>query len=163
MLQLDDDDEGDIEYNLGCLYELRDGIKGAIQILGAVYGAYDKSPYILHMADDPREDDIEGEFIRINERFVKRLKRILFYVYTDEKDPCWDKSKPIISIKHAGSPDIILKLKGQETDMGVCALALFSNTGNSLCVSKEARFFYGHEDMDLAYQWGISWSGSRPR
>jgi len=162
MLQQQEDDS-EIEFNLGCLYELRDGRKGAVQVLGALYGAYDKPPYILHMADDPREIEMEGEFIRINERFVKRLKRILFYTFTEEKDPQWDKVNPVMSIKHAGSPEIILKLKDQESDMNLCALVLFKNTGNSICVSREARFFYGHEDMDLAYQWGIGWSGSRPR
>jgi len=163
MLQQDDDDNSEVEFNLGCLYQLRDGKKGAIQMLGAVYGAYDKAPYILHMADDPREVEMEGESIRINERFIKRLKRILFYVFTEEKDPQWDKANPVVSIKHAGSPEILLKLKDQESDMNLCALALFNNTGNSICVSREARFFYGHEDMDLAYQWGIGWAGGRPR
>jgi len=164
MLQIDDENsDSSIELSLGCLYELRDGRKGAIQELGAFYGAYDKPPYILHMADDPREITMEGEFIRINERFVKRLKRILFYAFTEEKEPHWDKTKPVLSIKHAGSPEIVLKLKDQDTDMNLCALVLFKNTGNSICVSRESRFFYGHEDMDLAYQWGIGWSGGRPR
>lgn len=146
-----------IDLDLGCLFELRDGRKGAIQALGNAYGAYDQPPYIRHMGDDRTGSSASGEFIRVNGMYVHEIKRILFYAFIYEGIARWDEADGIVTVKQAGSPEIVVELNDHRNDMGMCALALFENTGSSMRVFKEVRFFRGHPDMDLAYRWGLRW------
>ncbi len=152
-----------VDLDLGCLFELSDGSKGAIQALGKSFGSYDQPPFIRHMGDDRTGAVQEGEFIRVNGRHLGDLRRILFYAFIYEGVARWDQADGIVTIKHAGSPEVVVKLDEHGSNHGMCALALFENTGNgSLKVSKEVRFFQGHEDMDKAYRWGLRWvSGSK--
>jgi len=151
-----------IDLDLGCLFELMDGRKGAIQALGDIYGAYDQPPYILHMGDDRTGSSVSGEFIRVNGQHIHELKRILFYAFIYEGIAKWDEADGVVSIKQAGTPEIVVELNEHRNDMGMCALALFENTGSSMRVFKEVKFFHGHEDMDHAYRWGLRWvAGSK--
>ena len=49
----------DIDLDIGCLYELADGTRGAIQAFGEKWGAYDEAPFIV-LPGDEREGDEEG-------------------------------------------------------------------------------------------------------
>jgi tellurite resistance protein TerA len=44
----------------------------------------------------------------------------------------------------------------------MCAVAILENQGNQIKVSREVRFFAGHEPMDKGYGWGMRWrAGSK--
>ncbi|OQW93312.1 MAG: stress response protein [Beggiatoa sp. IS2] len=153
---------GAVDLDLGCLFEMRDGQKGAIQALGNSLGLYDKPPYIRHLGDDRTGAVAEGEFIRVNGQFIQEIKRILFYSFIYEGVARWNEADGVVTIKHVGAPEIVINLDDHHDNMGMCALALFEITGNSVRVSKEVRFFQGHEDMDQAYRWGLRWvAGSK--
>ncbi len=147
---------GNIDLDLGCLFELTRGQKGAVQALGNSWGAYEAPPYIRHMGDDRTGAVQEGEFIRVNGGHLGEIKRILFYAFIYEGVARWDQADGVVSIRYAGSPEIVVKLDGH-TNQGMCALALFENTGQGMKVSKQVRFFDGHMDMDKAYHWGLRW------
>ncbi len=153
---------GAVDLDLGCLFELRDGKKGAIQALGNSFGAYDKPPYIRHLGDDRTGAVAEGEFIRVNGQFVQDIKRILFYAFIYEGVARWNEADGVVTIKQAGSPEIVIHLDDHRDNMGMCALALFEIAPSGIRVSKEIKFFQGHEDMDHAYHWGLRWvAGSK--
>ncbi len=153
---------GAIDLDLGCLFEMRDGRKGAIQALGNSFGSYDNPPYIRHLGDDRTGAVAEGEFIRVNGQFVQELKRILFYAFIYEGIARWNEADGMVTIKHAGAPEIVIQLDDHRDSMGMCALALFEISSSGIRVSKEVRFFQGHEDMDRAYHWGLRWvAGSK--
>jgi tellurite resistance protein TerA len=44
---------------------------------------------------------------------------------------------------------------------GMCAVALLENNNNQIRVSREVRFFNGHEQVDNAYGWGLAWRAGR--
>jgi uncharacterized protein involved in tellurium resistance len=148
---------GGIDLDLGCLYELSTGQKGAVQALGNAFGSYNDPPFIRHMGDDRTGGVAEGEFIRVNGQQVGHIKRILFYAFIYEGIARWDQADGVITIKQPGSPDLVINLDEFHNDLGMCALALFENTGSGMKISKQARFFRGHEDMDKGFNWGLRW------
>jgi uncharacterized protein involved in tellurium resistance len=153
---------GAIDLDLGCLFELSDGRKGAIQALGEAFGMYDQPPYIRHLGDDRTGAVSEGEFIKVNGQHVQELKRILFYAFIYEGVANWREADGVVSIKYTGGPEIIVHLDGHQDNMGMCALALFETIGGELQVSKQVRFFHDHVEMDRAYHWDLRWvAGSK--
>ena len=153
---------GAIDLDLGCLFETADGRKGAVQALGEAWGAYDAPPFVRHMGDDRTGAAAQGEFIKVNGSRLGEIKRVLFYAFIYEGIARWDQADGLVSIKQAGTPEIEIRMDEHKNNLGMCALALFENTGGGLRVSKEVSFFKGHEDMDKAYQWGLRWqAGSK--
>jgi uncharacterized protein involved in tellurium resistance len=147
---------GGIDLDLGCLFELSDGRKGAVQALGNAWGSYDAPPFIRHMGDDRTGAVAEGEFIRVNGKQLGEIRRILFYAFIYEGVARWDEADGVVSIKYSGSPEVVIHLD-DHSGKGMCALALFENTGGGMKVSKQVRFFDGHMDMDQAFHWGLKW------
>lgn len=153
---------GAIDLDLGCLFELRDGRKGAIQALGNAYGDYTNPPYIRHLGDDRTGSAAEGEFIHVNGQYFQEIQRILFYAFIYEGVARWSEADGVVSIKHVSSPEIIVHLDEHRDKVTMCALALFENSGNGLRVSKQVQFFNDHVEMDHAYHWGLRWvAGSK--
>lgn len=153
---------GAVDLDLGCLFELQDGQKGAIQALGNAFGAYDTPPYVRHLGDDRTGAVAEGEFMKVNGQHIQELKRILFYAFIYEGVANWKEANGIVSVKYMGGPEIVVHLDEHRDNMGMCALVLFENVGNDLQVSKQVRFFHDHVEMDHAYHWGLRWvAGSK--
>ena len=50
-----------IDLDLGCLYELKNGQKGAVQALGNAFGSLDKPPFVSLDGDDRTGDVAGGE------------------------------------------------------------------------------------------------------
>ena len=64
-----------VDLDLGCLFELKNGRKGAIQALGNSFGSYDTEPYIVLDGDDRTGANANGENIFINGDKIKEIKR----------------------------------------------------------------------------------------
>src|SRR3546814_4228383 len=80
---------GNIDLDLGVLFEMQDGYKGVIQALGRSFGDFNQEPWISLSGDD-RTCAVTGvETIRVNGRFFDRIKRIavfaLIYNWVDRK------------------------------------------------------------------------------
>lgn len=146
-----------IDLDLGCLFELKNGIKSAIQPLGNSFGAYNEIPYIFHCGDDRTGAWAEGENMKINGGKIREFKRILVYSYIYEGVPNWAQADGVITIKQAGSPDIIVHLDNPRSDASMCAIALFENVNDAFKVTKVVQYFPGHPDMDHAFNWGLRW------
>jgi len=98
-----------IDLDLGCLFEMRNGEKGAIQPLGDVFGAFARPPYVFHLGDDRTGAWGEGENMKINLAHINKLKRLLIFASRllkcswDQKMtrgafvqlPCWSLREPI--------------------------------------------------------------------
>ncbi len=66
-----------IDLDLGCLYELKDGQKGAVQALGNGFGALNRPPYIALDGDDRTGAAAAGENLRINGDQIGNIKGFL--------------------------------------------------------------------------------------
>jgi len=151
-----------IDLDLGCLFELTNGIKAVVQPLGNAFGSYNAIPYIFHTGDDRTGAQAEGENMRINGGKISEFRRILIYSYIYEGAANWSQADGVITIKQAGSPDIVVHLDNTRNGVSVCAIALFENVNNAFKVTKIVQYFQGHPDMDRAYNWGLRWvAGSK--
>lgn len=149
---------GGIDLDLGCLFELRGGEKGAIQALGNSFGAFDRPPFIYHCGDDRTGARAEGENLRINGNKVSELKRILVYAFIYEGIARWSQADAVVTIKQVESSDIVVQLDEHRDGVIMCAIARFENVGNAFSVQRSVQYFEGHEPMDRAFGWGLRWA-----
>ena len=146
----------DIDLDLGCLYELKNGRKSAIQAVGNSFGALDKEPYIALDGDD-RFGGI-GENLRINGNHISEIKRVLIYTYIYEGIANWKEADAIITIKYPEAEDVIIKMDEFNTSNRLCALALFQNQEDkTFTVEKVLSFYKAQHMMDEGFNWGIKW------
>lgn len=152
-----------IDLDLGCLYELWDGRKGAVQALGNAFGSLVNPPYISLDGDDRTGTSTEGENLRVNSAMIPQIKRILIYTFIYEGAANWREAKGIVTVKCPGSKDIIVKMDEYGSNLTMCGIALLENRdGQSLSMEKVVRFFEGHVDLDQAFGWGLRWvAGSK--
>ncbi len=152
---------GGIDLDLGCLYELKDGSKGAIQALGRNFGSLDAPPYIALDGDDRTGSVAGGENIRVNGKFADKIKRILVYTFIYEGIANWREADGVVTVKCMGSPDIIVRMDEYGSDKSLCGIALIENTGSTFSVEKVVEFFDSQSYLDRAFNWGLKWSAGR--
>lgn len=149
---------GAIDLDLGCLYELKDGTKGAIQSLGNHFGSLERSPYVELDGDDRTGEVSGGENLRVNGRKIYMIKRILVYTFIYEGIVNWCEADGVVTVKCPGNRDVIVRMDEYDTSDGMCALVMLENVNDeSLSVERLVRFFNGHEQMDRYYHWGLRW------
>lgn len=151
-----------IDLDLGCLFELKDGRIGAVQALGNSFGIYDKPPYVYLDGDDRTGTNSSGENIFINGNKIKEIKRILVYTFIYEGVRNWKEADGKVHINVPGQEQILINLDDYNNNYSMCALAMIENVNDSnFSVEKLVRFFDGHQSMDKAYNWGLSWVSGR--
>lgn len=151
-----------IDLDLGCLYELKDGTKSAVQALGNNFGSLDKPPFVSLDGDDRTGTSTNGENLRVNGTMIPQIKRILVYTFIYDGAANWREANGIVTVKYPGSQDIIVRMDEYSTSQKVCAIALFENQNDeTFSVEKIVRFFDGHEPMDRAFNWGLKWVPGR--
>lgn len=147
-----------IDLDLGCLYELKNGKKGAIQALGNAFGSLTNEPYIALDGDDRTGASAAGENLRINGNKIADIKRILVYTFIYEGVANWQQADATVTIKYPGAENIVVKMDNYNTQNTMCALALFENVNNeTFSVEKIVQFYQGHQVMDQAFHWGLKW------
>jgi tellurite resistance protein TerA len=151
-----------IDLDLGCLFELKNGQKGAVQALGNSFGTLASPPYISLDGDDRTGDSDAGETIRINGDKISEIKRILVYTFIYEGVANWKHADATVTIKYPGAEDIIVKMDSYDSSQIMCGLALFQNVNDeTFSVEKIVQFYQGHEELDRQFGWGIQWEPGR--
>lgn len=149
---------GGVDLDVGCLFELQDGRKGVIQALGKAFGSFDNAPYIHLMGDDRTGAVRDGEWLRINGKEWRNIRRVLVYAFIYQGVPNWNATDGVVTLFAPGQPPIEVRVSEEGGKLGCCAIALLENVGGSVKVSREVRFFQDQQKTDQAYQWGLRWS-----
>lgn len=155
--------KADIDLDLGCLYELQDGHRGAVQAFGRQMGAYNEMPYMA-LSGDERTGAKEGddESIHLNGAMWPKIKRLLVYVYIYRGALDWAQVKPQIHIRIPGYKPMIVTLATHHKHLGICAIAGLENVRNGIRVTNHTEYFPGHAEMDRAFGFGLEWdTGSK--
>ncbi len=151
-----------VDLDLGCLFETRDGTKGAIQPLGKSFGAFDSPPYILHLGDDRTGASATGENMKINLAGINSLKRVLIYTYIYEGVAKWGSTDAAVTVKVPGQPVIEVAMGSQQDTRTFCAIAMLECKAGEIKVSRLVTFHKGHQECDQTYHWGLRWvAGSK--
>ena len=155
-----------IDLDIGCLFELSNGSKSAVQALGNSWGAYDQAPYI-HLEGDDRSGSVsDGENLFINGVHFDQIKRVLIYSFIYQGVPNWAATDGIVTIEIPGQPSVEVKLDNG-SNQPMCAIAMLDNQNGTLQVTKLVEYFGGHgqvtahQEMDERYNFGLNWKAGK--
>lgn len=147
-----------IDLDVGCLYELQNGQKGAVQALGNSFGSLGSEPFIQLMGDDRTGSVSDGEWLHINGKQWKAMRRILVYAFIYEGAPNWKETGGVVVISIPNQPPIEVRLNEEGGRYGMCAIALLENENGAVKVTRCVDFHKGHSAMDKVYGWGMRWA-----
>ncbi len=151
-----------IDLDLGCLFELKDGQKGAVQALGNAFGSLRQPPFIALDGDDRTGAVTTGENLRIDGNKIAIFKRILVYTFIYEGVTNWKQADATVTIKYPGAEDLIVKMDSFDSSERMCGLALLENVNDeTFSVEKIVQFYPGHQALDAAFGWGMRWQAGR--
>jgi tellurite resistance protein TerA len=151
-----------IDLDLGALYELANGRKGAVQALGNAFGSLDQPPYVFLDGDDRSGSSVGGENLYINLAHAADIKRVLIYAFIYEGAADFDSAAGVVTVTPASGAPITVHLDEAAGNSGMCAVALLVNDGGELKIQREVNFINGkHRALDEAYGWGMNWSSGR--
>lgn len=151
-----------IDLDLGCLFELKDGRKGAVQALGNAFGSLTNPPYIALDGDDRTGAAVSGENLRINGNMISKIQRVLVYTFIYEGIANWQQADAVVTIKYPGAEDLVVKMDSFDSKEVMCGLVLFENVNDeTFSVEKIVQFYPGHPALDKAFHWGLSWQAGR--
>lgn len=149
----------DIDLDLGCLYELEDGTRGAVQAFGELFGSYKNAPYVS-LSGDERTGDAEGddEYMLVNGQKWSEIKRLILYIYIYKGAQDWAQVAPQIQLRIPSQKQIVITPAVHSKNLSLCVLAGLENIRNGIKVTNYTEFFPGHEEMDRAFGWGLEWA-----
>ncbi|WNS46336.1 TerD family protein [Paenibacillus sp. MMS20-IR301] len=152
-----------VDLDLGCLFELKNGIKGSVQALGESFGSLSRPPYISLDGDDRTGTIATGENLRINGRYLSEISRIVIFAFIYEGITNWSQADAVVTIRQQSGPEIEVRLDEHNNHKGMCAIAMIHNQNDeTFSVERLVEYFAGHEELDQHYHWGLRWeAGSK--
>ncbi|MCX5201430.1 Tellurium resistance [Streptomyces sp. NBC_00237] len=146
-----------VDLDLGCLYELKDGSKGVVQPLGGFFGDMNGPPYVKLSGDD-RFGAPSGETIFINLDHRDEIKRLLVFVYIYDQTPAFDRTHAVVTLYPSNGPRIEIALDERAPQARSCAVFTIESGKEGLTVRREVKFVYGFQaELDRLYGWGLQW------
>lgn len=156
--------KANVDLDLGCLYELHDGHRGAIQAFGKLMGNFDEMPY-LTLSHDEQTGDRQGddEWITVNGAKWPEIKRLLFYVYIYKGASNWAEFRPQIQLRVPDEKPMVVTIASPNDTMDICAIAGIENVRNGMKITNYTEYFPGQAEMDRAFGFGIEWAEGSKR
>ncbi|MFF7656523.1 TerD family protein [Streptomyces sp. NPDC007983] len=158
---------GDLDLDLGALFELADGSKGVVQALGNSFGSLHQPPFIQLDADDRTGSRAAGENLTVNLDQKDAFRRILVFVTIYEGARSFANLHATVTLQPQFGAPVDFSLDECTVPSTVCALALITNNGGDLVVQREARYLVPdrgvspQRTLDHAYGWGMNWTPGR--
>ena len=151
-----------VDLDIGCLYEMQDGTRGAIQAFGEKFGNLQELPFMA-LSGDERTGDAEGhdEYILVNGKHWNDIKRILVYIYIYEGAPSWSQIKPQLVVDVPGENDLYVTLKAHDDALALCAVGGLENVRGGIKLTNYTEYFPGHLEMDRAFGFGLEWGDGK--
>lgn len=147
-----------VDLDLGVLYEMQDGTRGALQAFGEKFGNLNEPPY-MRLSGDERTGNKTGhdEAILVNGAHWNDIKRLLVYIYIYDGAPSWSMIKPQIVVDIPGENDLYVTLKAHNDDLALCAVGAVENVRGGIKLTNHTEYFPGHQEMDRAFGFGLEW------
>ncbi|MEV4438830.1 TerD family protein [Streptomyces sp. NPDC049577] len=156
-----------LDLDLGALFELTDGTKGAVQALGNAFGSLHGPPWI-HLDGDDRTGAVEtGENLTVNLDHSADFRRILVFVTIYEGARSFAGLHATVTLRPGRGAPVDFSLDECTVPSNVCALALITHQNGELVVRREARYLVPdrgvspQRTLDRAYGWGLTWAPGR--
>lgn len=144
------------DLDLGCMYEMLNGKKGVIQPLGKNFGNQLQEPFIILDKDDRSGSANDGENMFVfKPEFVKR---VVFFALIYEGARNFQSVGGRMTFKISNGEVVTLDLNNPDSSSIFCAAALFENKNGDYFLTKEERYFAGHQLADAHYGFGFRWT-----
>jgi len=148
------------DLDLGCMYRLKDGMKGVIQPLGERFGSRTHPPYIFLDKDDRSGASSDGENLYLVRPDLIDLVVVFAMIY--EGSATFATVNGRLRIKDEGGSEVFVPLNTPDPRNTFCAVATIRPDGSSIRITKEERYFFGHKECDEVYGFGFRWvAGSK--
>lgn len=147
------------DLDLGCMFEMQNGYKGVIQALGNTFGAKDTVPYIHLDKDDRSGQSQDGENLLVLRPDM--IKRVVVFAYIYQGVSTFQDVGGRMRITDDQGNEIHLKLDQPDPTQRFCAICSITNTGDHIEVTKEERYFRGHQETDQHYGFGFRWQSGQ--
>jgi tellurite resistance protein TerA len=147
-----------IDMDLGCLYQLADGSRGAVQAFGETNGAFDEPPYLL-LDGDERTGDKDGrdEMIHLNGAHWEKIDKILVYTYIYGGAERFSDVRPQVQLLVPNEKPIVVTLNARRDELDLCAVAMIENIRGGIRLTTHLEYYPGHAEMDRAFGFGLEW------
>lgn len=145
-----------IDLDLGCLFELKNGSKGAVQALGNSFGSLDKAPYIKLDGDDRTGESDDGETLRINGHKWNEISRVLVYSFIYAGVAKWSEANGIVRL-NSQVEELEITLDNSNNSDSMCGIALIENINGDMKVTKINDYYQDHVQLDKAFKWNLNW------
>jgi tellurite resistance protein TerA len=147
------------DLDLGCMFEMLDGLKGVIQPLGNSFGNAHGPPWIWLDKDDRSGHDADGENLWVYRPDL--LKRMMVFGLIYEGAPDFKSVAATLSVREADGTETVVHLDNPYANRVYCAILLVTNTGSSVEIRKEEQYFRTGSEADRQYRFGFRWSAGR--
>lgn len=147
---------GNIDLDLGCLFELADGRKGVVQALGNAFGALDQPPFIKLDKDDRSGTATDGENLFLSEQHSAQIKRIIVFAFIYQGAKSWSQAGGIVTI-HSGGEPVTIALDETRDGVGMCAICVINGGPSGFTVQREVQYVAGHRELDELFGFGMNW------
>jgi tellurite resistance protein TerA len=147
------------DLDLGCMYETVDGQKGVIQALGNLFGSRNADPFIALDGDDRSGNSAAGENLEILR--PDRIKRVVLFAYFYEGSSDFAALKTRVTMEVTNGETVTLDLSTPKSGKTFCALAQVSVKDGQIVLTKEEKYFGGHQECDANYGFGFNWTTGR--
>ncbi|MCG7525848.1 TerD domain-containing protein [Streptomyces sp. OfavH-34-F] len=153
----------DVDLDLSCLWELRNGASGIVHPINNQFGSFHQPPYVQLDQDDRTGGSESGENLTINLDHAAEIKRLLVFVAIYSGASSFAGLHGVATLYPPAGPPIEVLLDECTVPSPVAAIALIENVGGELIVRREARYILlppgilKQQAVDLAYDWGLSW------
>lgn len=146
---------GGIDLDLGCLVEMQDGRKTAIQMLGGMTGAIDGPPFIVLTGDD--RTGVVGETLQIDGAHWRDIKRVAVFCNIHDGAPDWRRTAGLASLTAPGQPPIEIQLSDGRNDCRICGIVLMENEGDLIKLTRLVEYVEDQRRLDERLGWGMRW------
>nr|WSW65028.1 TerD domain-containing protein [Streptomyces sp. NBC_00995] len=156
----------DVDLDLSCLWELRNGATGIVHPINNQFGAFEQPPYVQLDQDDRTGTSETGENLMINLDHAADIKRLLVFVVIYAGASSFAGLNGVATLYPPVGPPIEMLLDECTVPSQVAAIALIENIGGELIVRREAKYLlappgiFEQQAADLEYGWGLTWQGA---
>ncbi|HEY9328666.1 MAG TPA: TerD family protein [Streptomyces sp.] len=156
----------DVDLDLSCLWELRNGATGIVHPINNQFGSFDQPPYVQLDQDDRTGTSDTGENLMINLDHAGEIKRLLVFVVIYAGASSFAGLHGVATLYPPVGPPIEMLLDECTVPSQVAAIALIENNGGELMVRREAKYLlpppgiFKQQAADLEYGWGLTWQGA---
>jgi tellurite resistance protein TerA len=149
---------GGIDLDLGCLVEMADGSKGAVQALGNSFGSLDQPPWVKLDKDDRSGTSTDGENLFVSEKHSADIKRLAVFAFIYQGAKNWSQANAKVTIHPPSGETVTIDLDETRDGVGMCSICLIHGGPNGFTVQREVQYVSDHRELDKLYGWEMNWT-----